>query len=61
MRNLRIACNADNVGNIPLGKLNLEIKKWRQALKLCLPSAIVMRAYPTIPFSGRSNLVRRYL
>jgi hypothetical protein len=63
MRNLRIACNADNVGNIPLRELNLKIKKYRQVLKLCLPSAVFkpMRAYSTIPLSGRSNLVRRYL
>jgi hypothetical protein len=27
MRNLRIACNADHVNNIPLGELNLEKKK----------------------------------
>ena len=25
-RNLRIACNADNVGNIPLEELNLKLK-----------------------------------
>jgi hypothetical protein len=63
MRNLQIACNADNVGNIPLGELNKKIKKSRQVLKLCLPSAVLkpMRAYPTIPLSSRSNLVRRYL
>jgi hypothetical protein len=39
-RNLRIACNADNFGNIPLGELNLKFKKWRQLLKFCLPSAV---------------------
>jgi hypothetical protein len=63
LRNPRIACNADNVGNIPLGDLNLHVKKWRQVLKFCLPSAVIipMRAYSTIPLSGRSNLVRRYL
>jgi hypothetical protein len=63
MLNLRIACNADNVGNIPLGELYLKIKKWRQVLKLCLPSAVFlpMRTYPSVPLSGRSNLVRRYL
>jgi hypothetical protein len=38
MRNLLIACNADNVSNIPLGELYLKIKKWRQVLKLCLPT-----------------------
>jgi hypothetical protein len=27
MRNLRIACNIDLVGNLPLGKLNLKFKK----------------------------------
>jgi hypothetical protein len=27
MRNLRIACNADNVSNIPPRVLNLEVKK----------------------------------
>jgi hypothetical protein len=27
MRNLRIACNADNVGNIPLGVLDLKFKQ----------------------------------
>ncbi len=26
MRNLRIACNADNVGNIPLGEPNFKFK-----------------------------------
>jgi hypothetical protein len=63
MRNLRIACNAENVGNILLGELNLKIQKWGQVLKLCLPSAVLipMRANPTIPLSSRSNLVRRYL
>jgi len=63
MRNLRIACNADNVSNVPLRELNLTILKYRQVLKLCLPSPvfILMRAYLTIPLSGRSNLVRRYL
>ncbi len=30
MRNLRIACNADNDSNIPLGELNLKFKKCRQ-------------------------------
>jgi hypothetical protein len=61
--NLRIACNADNVINIQLRGLNLKIKKYRQVLKLCLPSAvfITMRDYRTKPLSGRSNLVRRYL
>ncbi len=63
MRNLRIACNTDNVSNIPLRELNLKMKKYRQVLKLCLPSAVFipMRAYRTIALSGRSNLVRRYL
>jgi hypothetical protein len=63
MRNLRIACNADNVSNIPLRGLTLKIKKYRQVLKLCLPSAVFipMRAYRTMLISGRSNLVRRYL
>ncbi len=63
MRNLRIACNPDNVSNIPLRGLNLKIKKYKQVLKLCLPPAVFipMRAYRTIPLSGRSNLVRRYL
>jgi len=48
---------------IPLGELNLNFKKWRQVLKFCLPSAVIipMRACSTIPLSGRSNLVRRYL
>jgi hypothetical protein len=65
---LQIACgirelNADIVGNIPLGDLNLNFKKWRQVLKFCLPLAVIipMRACSTIPLSGRSNLVRRYL
>ena len=51
MRNLRIACNADNGSNIPLGELNLKFKKGRHVLKFCLPSAVFipMRAYPTIP------------
>ncbi len=62
-RNLPIACNADNVGNIPLGAFNLKFKKWRQLLKFCLTSAffVPIRACSTIPLSGRSNLVRRYL
>jgi hypothetical protein len=49
LRNPRIACNADNVGNIPLGKLNLKFKKWRQVLKFCFPSAVIisMRACST--------------
>ncbi len=34
MRNLRIACNADNVGNIPLGKLNLKYKKKEASFKI---------------------------
>jgi hypothetical protein len=29
MRNLLIACNADNESNIPLGDPNLKFKKWR--------------------------------
>ncbi len=37
--------------------------KMEGSLKFCLPSAvsIPMKAYPTIPLSGQSNLVRRYL
>ncbi len=63
LRNPQFACSADNVGNIPLGEINLNFKKWRQVLKFCLPSAVIipMRACSTIPLSGRSNLVRRYL
>jgi|LakMenE18May11ns_1017448.scaffolds.fasta_scaffold9790297_1 hypothetical protein len=30
MRNLQIACNADNDSNIPLGELNIKFKKCRQ-------------------------------
>ena len=47
----------------PLEELKIETKKRRQVLKLCLPYAVLipMRAYPTVPLSGRSNLVRRYL
>jgi hypothetical protein len=58
-----IACNADNFGNIPLGELNLNFKKWRQVIKFCLPLAVIipMRACSTMPLSDRSNLVRRYL
>jgi hypothetical protein len=33
-RNLRIACNADNVGNIPLGELNLKFKKMEATFKI---------------------------
>jgi hypothetical protein len=63
MRNPLIACNADHVRNIPLGELNSEKNKKEVSLKFCLPSAvsIPMKAYPTIPLSGQSNLVRRYL
>ncbi len=63
LRNPRIACNADNVGNILQVEFNLNFKKWRQVLKFCLPSAVIipMRACSTIPLSCRSNLVRRYL
>ncbi len=63
MQNPRIACNGDNDSNIPLGDRNLKFTKWRQVLKFCLPSAVFipMRACPTIPLLGRSNLVRRYL
>jgi hypothetical protein len=63
MRNLRIAFNAVHVSNIPLGELNSGKNKIEATLKFCLPSAvsIPMKAYPTIPLSGQSNLVRRYL
>jgi hypothetical protein len=41
MRELRIACNADHVSNIPLEELNLEkLNKMEASLKLCLLSAI---------------------
>jgi hypothetical protein len=40
MRNPRIACKADNVCNIPLGELNLNLKKWWQVFKFCLPLAV---------------------
>jgi hypothetical protein len=54
---------------IPLGQLKLEFKKCRQHLKIFLPSMnliprdllIPTKAYPTIPLSAQSNLVRRYL
>jgi hypothetical protein len=62
LRNLRIACKAVLVA-IPLGQLKLEFKKCRQHLKICLPSTnlLLTNAYPTIPLSAQSNLVRRYL
>jgi hypothetical protein len=62
-RNSRIACKADQFSNIPLGERNLEYNKIDVSLKFCLPSAIfiLMKVYPAIPLSGRSNLVRRYL
>ncbi len=57
MRNLRIACNADNVGNIPLGKFNLKLKKWRQVLKFCLPSAILYPWEPVQPYHFQVDLI----
>jgi hypothetical protein len=62
LRNLRIACKAVQVA-MPLGHLKLEFKKCRQHLKIFLPSMnlIPTKAYPTIPLSAQSNLVRRYL
>jgi hypothetical protein len=48
LRNPRIACSTDHVGNIPLRKLNLNV-------------LVLIKAYPIIPISGRSKLVRRYL
>ncbi len=61
MRNLRIACKADHVSNISLGESNSEKHKMQASLKFCLPFAvsIPMKAYPTIPLSDQSNLVRR--
>jgi hypothetical protein len=65
MRNLRIACNADHVSNTVYRWENLIQKKNKieASLKFCLPSAvsILTKAYPIIPLSGKSNLVRRYL
>ncbi len=64
MQDLRNAWNAYKVNNIALGELNLKFKKWRQVLKFCLPSAVIylpMRAFPTLPPSGRSNLLLRCL
>jgi hypothetical protein len=51
MRNPGIACNADNVINIPLRELNFKFKKKKQVLKFCLPSAVfvLMKVNPTIP------------
>jgi hypothetical protein len=59
----RIACKADHFSNLSHGELNLEYNKMDASLKFCLPSAVfmLMKVYPTIPLSGRSNLVRRYL
>ncbi len=53
MRNLRIACNADNVSDIPLRKLNLKIRKCRQALKLCF---IIRSFYTHESLSNHTNL-----
>jgi hypothetical protein len=60
---LRIACKADHGSNIPLGELNLEKNRMEANFKFCLLSAvsIPIKAYPTIPLSDQSNLVRRYL
>jgi hypothetical protein len=54
MRNLQVAHNADNVSNIPLGKLNLKFKKWWQVLKFCLASAVFIpkKACPTYHFQA---------
>jgi hypothetical protein len=62
-RNPIIACSTDNVGNIPLRELNLNFKNRDDILKICALSAVhvLIKAYPTIPLSGRSKLVRRYL
>ncbi len=62
-RNSRIACSTDHVSNIPLRELNLNLKNQRRHLKIWVPSAfhILIKAYPTIPLSGLSNLVRQYL
>ncbi len=48
---------------IKSGATVLKLKKYRQHLKICVPSAILtlIKDYPTIPHSGRSNLVRWYL
>jgi hypothetical protein len=50
---------------LPINRWENLIKKLKNEgkLKLCLPSAVLIpiRAYPTIPLSSRSNLVRRYL
>ncbi len=45
------------------GRTKINITKWRLGLKFCVPSAvlILIKVYPTIPLSDRSNLVRRYL
>jgi hypothetical protein len=63
MRNPRIACNADHVFQYTAQINQIKIKKWRRHLKFIKPSAILIliKAYPTIPLSGQSNLVRRYL
>jgi hypothetical protein len=49
LRNLRIACKAVRV-TIPPRELKIKIKKWRQHLKIFLPSAILVlaKAYPNI-------------
>jgi hypothetical protein len=46
------------------GRAKINIKKDRLGLKFCVPAAVLLLIkayYPTIPLSGRSNLVRRYL
>ncbi len=59
LRNQRIACCTDLVDNIPLRKLN----KSSRHLKICVPSTMhaLIKVYPTIPLSGPSKLVRRYI
>jgi hypothetical protein len=45
------------------GGTKINITKWRLGLKFGVPSAvlILIKAYPTLPLSDQSNLVRRYL
>jgi hypothetical protein len=45
------------------GRNKIKIRKWLRDQKFLLPSTILIltQAYPAIPLSGRSTLVRRYL
>ncbi len=55
-RNLRIACNADTVGNIPLGELNLKFKKWRQLLKF-YPRRFLYPLEPVQPYHFQADQI----